>query len=194
MVPCLHQSNVYIKKKLRVWRVQKCIPLVGAKISIPGAGLQTTLSQVSQYRAELGNLRKSRSTFGHSTEFAPKQCFYVKRNLWVWTVKKCIPLVSAKTSFTCPAICIPLVGTKTSIPSVGLQTTLSEVSQYKAENINLRKSVSTFSHGTVFASKKCLYQKEATSIETPKMYYSSRCKNLSYLYRTANNPISSKPV
>ena len=33
MVPYLHQSNVYIKRKLQAWRVQKCIPLVGAKIS-----------------------------------------------------------------------------------------------------------------------------------------------------------------
>ena len=30
MVPRLHQSNGYIKRKLRVWRVQKCIALVGA--------------------------------------------------------------------------------------------------------------------------------------------------------------------
>ena len=30
MVPCLHQSNVYIKRKLRVWRVQKCTFFVGA--------------------------------------------------------------------------------------------------------------------------------------------------------------------
>ena len=178
MVPCLHQNNVYIKKKLRVWRVQKCIPLVGAKILIPGVGLQTTLSQVSQYRAELGNLRKSGSTFGHSTEFAPKQCFYVKRNLRVWTVKKCIPLVSAKTSFTCP----------------GLQMTPSQESQYRAENKILRKSGSTFSHGTVFAPKQCLYQKEATGMESPKIYSSRRCKNLVYLCGTANIPVSSKPV
>ena len=30
MVPCLHQSNVYISRKLRVWRAQKCAPLLGA--------------------------------------------------------------------------------------------------------------------------------------------------------------------
>ena len=24
MVPCLHQDNIYIKRKLRVWRAQKC--------------------------------------------------------------------------------------------------------------------------------------------------------------------------
>ena len=29
MVPTLLQSNIYIKRKLRVWRDQKCHPLVG---------------------------------------------------------------------------------------------------------------------------------------------------------------------
>ena len=61
---------------LRVWRVQKCIPLVGAKTTLTSAGLQTTTSQVSQYRDENGNLQKSGSTFRHGTVFAPKQCLY----------------------------------------------------------------------------------------------------------------------
>ena len=113
MVPCLHQSNVYIKMKLWVWRVQKCIPLVGAKISLTCAGLQTTPSQVSQY---------------------------------------------------------------------------------KAENENLRKSGSPFCHGTVFAPKQCLHEKQATGMESPKMYSFRRCKNLSYLCGTVNNPISCQPV
>ena len=60
----------------------------------------------------------------------------------------------------------------------GLQTTPSHVSQYRAENGNLRKSGSTFSHGTVFVPKQCLYQKEATGMESPKMYSSRRYKNL----------------
>ena len=113
MVPCLHQSNVYIKSKLRVWRIQKCIPLVGAKLSLTSAGLQTTTSHVSQYRAE---------------------------------------------------------------------------------NVNLWKSDSTFSYGTVLAPKQCLYQKEATGLDSLKMYSFRRCKNLTYLCITANNSISSKPV
>ena len=108
MVPCLHQSNVYIKKKLRVWRVQKCIPLVGGKTSFIFAVLQTTPSQVSQYRAKNGDLLKSGSTFCHCTVFGPTQC---------------------------------------------------------------------------------LYQKEATGMNSPKMYFSSRCKNRTYLCGTANYPI-----
>ena len=70
----MHQSNVYIKGKLQVCSVQKCIPLVGAKTALTCAGRQTTPSQVSQYRAENGNLWKSGSTFRHGSVFAPKQC------------------------------------------------------------------------------------------------------------------------
>ena len=78
MVPCLHQSNVHIKMKLQVWRVQICIVLVGAKTAFTSAGRKTTPSQVSNYRAENGNLMKSGSIFRHGTVFAPKQCLYEK--------------------------------------------------------------------------------------------------------------------
>ena len=61
MVPCLHQSNTYIKMKLMVWRAQKCILLVGAKTTLTCTGLQTTAVHGGQYRAENGNLRKVES-------------------------------------------------------------------------------------------------------------------------------------
>ena len=127
--------------------------------------------------AENGNLRKSGSTFCRGTVFAPKQCLY-QRKLRVWRVQNCIPLVGAKTSLTC----------------AGLQTTPSQVSQYRAENGNLWKPVSTFYHGTVYSPKQRLYQKEATGMESLKMYSSHRCKNLTYLCGTANDPISGKSV
>ena len=38
MVPCLHQGNIYTKRKLRVWRDQKCITLVGAITPLNCAG------------------------------------------------------------------------------------------------------------------------------------------------------------
>ena len=44
MVPCLHQGNIYPKRKLRVWRDQKCIPLVGEIIPLTCAGRQNTPS------------------------------------------------------------------------------------------------------------------------------------------------------
>ena len=42
MAPRLHQSNGYIKRKLRAWRVQKCIALVGADTVLTTAWKQST--------------------------------------------------------------------------------------------------------------------------------------------------------
>ena len=65
---------------------------------------------------------------------------------------------------------------KAVLTCAGLQTTPSQVSQYGAENGNLQKSGSIFRHGTVFALKECIHQKEATGIEGPKMSSSHCCK------------------
>ena len=178
MVPCLYQSNVYIKRKLQVWRVQKCIPLLGAKTTLTCAGLQTTPSHVSQYRAANGNLRKSRPSFRHASVFGPKQCLYQNEATDIWRVQKCIFLVGAKTALICAR----------------LQTTPSHVSQYRAENGNLRNSGSTFRNGTVFPPKELFYYNEARGMESPKMYCSSRCKNRASLCGTANYTVSCKPV
>ena len=164
MVPCVHQSNVYIKRKLQLWRVQKSIPLVGAKMALTYAGRQTTQSHVSQYRAENRILRKSGSTFA-MVPCVHQSNVYIKRKLQLWRVQKSIPLVGAKTALIC----------------TGRQTTPYHVSQYRDENGNLRKSVSKFRHGTMFAPKQCLYQKEAKGMESLKTHSSSRCKNRTYL-------------
>ena len=42
MVPRLHQSNGYLKKKLRAWIVQKCNTLVGADTVLTNAGPEST--------------------------------------------------------------------------------------------------------------------------------------------------------
>ena len=76
MVPSLHQGNIYIKRKLRVWKDQKCIPLVGAKTPVTCAGRQTTPSQERRYRAENRNLRKLGLTYRHDTVFSPRQYSY----------------------------------------------------------------------------------------------------------------------
>ena len=78
IVQCLHQSSVYIKRNLGLWRAQRCIPLVGAKSRLTCAGLQITPSHVRRYMAENRNLGKSGATFRHSAAFAPKQCLYQK--------------------------------------------------------------------------------------------------------------------
>ena len=58
----------------------------------------------------------------------------------------------------------------------------------------LGKLVPTFRHGAVFALKRCLYQKEASAMESLKMYSSRRFKKRTYLCRTANYPVSCKAV
>ena len=76
MVPCLHQGNIYTKRKLRVWRDQKCIPLVGAIIPLTCAGHQNTPSQGRQYRAQYGKFGKMGRTYVHATVFAPRKYLY----------------------------------------------------------------------------------------------------------------------
>ena len=73
MVLCLHQGNMYIKRQLRVWRAQKCIPQVGAVTALTCAGWQTTLSHGRRCRAENRNLRKLGLTYHHGTVFPPKK-------------------------------------------------------------------------------------------------------------------------
>ena len=58
MVPCLYHGNIYTKMKLRVWRDQKCIPLVGAITPLTSEDRQNTPSRVRQYRAQYGKLHK----------------------------------------------------------------------------------------------------------------------------------------
>ena len=78
MVPCLHQGNIYTKRKLRLWRDQKCIPLVGAKSALTCAGRHITPSRGRQYRAQNGKFGKLGRTYGHGTVFAPRKYLYQK--------------------------------------------------------------------------------------------------------------------
>ena len=78
MVPCFHQGSIYTKRKLRVWRDQKCIPLVGAKSTLTCAGRQSTPSRGRQYRAQKGKSRKLGRTYRHGTVFAPRKYLYQK--------------------------------------------------------------------------------------------------------------------
>ena len=149
MVPCLHQRIAYIKRKLRVWRDQKCNFLVRAKTAPACTGLQTTPFHASPYKAENGNFGKVGATYRHGTVFASRHCLYQKETTRI---------ESPKMQFCDDG--------KTVQTSTGLQATPFLPSPYKADNGNLRKFGSTYRHGTV---KHCLYQKEGTGIESPKM-------------------------
>ena len=148
-----------------------------AKTALNYARWQTTPSYVSRYRADNGNLWKSRSTFHHGTVLAPKQFLHQKEATGMESPKM-------HSSSRC----------KTALTCAGRQTTPSHVSQYRAENGNFQKSWSAFRHGTLFAPKQCSHQKHITGMESPKMHSSSRCKNRTYLCGMANYPVSCKPV
>ena len=78
MVPCLLQGNIYIKMKLRVWREQKCIPLVRAITPLNCEGRLNTPSRGRQYRAQNGKFGKLGWTYGRGTVFAPRKYLYQK--------------------------------------------------------------------------------------------------------------------
>ena len=113
MVPCLHQGNIYNKRKLRAWRDQKCTSLVGSITPLTCAGRQNTQSRLMRYRAKTGKFRKLRRTYRH---------------------------------------------------------------------------------GTVLASRKYLYPKEATGMERPEMYSASRCNNSTYLFGPSKYPVLREAV
>ena len=90
---------------------------------------------------------------------------YIKTKLQVWRDQKCIPLLGAKTLFTC----------------AGRQTTPSEGCRYSPDNGNFCKLGLTYHHSTVFAPRQYLYQKEATGMERPELYSPTWFKNPYYL-------------
>ena len=67
IVPCLHQGNMYTKRKLRVWSDQKCIPLVGAITPLTCACRQNTPFRGRRYRSQNGKLHKLGRTYRHGT-------------------------------------------------------------------------------------------------------------------------------
>ena len=77
-VPSLHQGNIYTKRKLRVCRDQKCIPLVGAITPLNCAGRHNTPSRGRQYRVQKGKFGKLGRTYDHGTVFAPRKYLYQK--------------------------------------------------------------------------------------------------------------------
>ena len=68
----------YLYQKLRAWRDQKCISLVGAITPLLCAGRRNTPSRLMQYRAKTGKLRKFGRTYRHGTVLPPRKYLYQK--------------------------------------------------------------------------------------------------------------------
>ena len=113
-MPCLHQGNIYTKRKLRVWRDQKCIPLVGAINSLNGAVRQNPPSRGRQHRAQNRKLRKFSRTYLHGTVIAQRKYLYQKE---------------AK-GMERPEMYFPIVGTITPLNGAGHQITPSRGRQH----------------------------------------------------------------
>ena len=140
MVPCLHQCRVYTKRKLRVWRAQKCNFLVSAKTTPTRTGQQNTPCLAAPYWTSNRNFQNFGATF--ATRPCLHQCkVYIKRKLRVWKVQKFNFLVRAKTE----------------LAVLGQQTTPYHVAPYRASNENFRNFGDTFHHGTVFTPMQSLY-------------------------------------
>ena len=137
MVPCLYLDNIYIKRKLRVWRNQKCILLVGAKSPVKCASRKTTPAQGRRHRAKNGNLRKFGWTYRHGTKLVPRPYLYQKE----------------ATDMERPEMCSPS-RCKTPVICAGRQTTPPQGKRYRHENGNLRILGWTYRHGTVFAPRQ----------------------------------------
>ena len=99
---------------------------------------------------------------------------YIKRKLWAWRVQKCIALVGADTVLI------------TAWP----QSTPFHGGWYRAPNGKMRNFGPTNPHGTAFVPKQWLYQKEATGMESSKLYCPSRCRYRTYHCVKGKYPVS----
>ena len=108
MVPRLHQCNGYIKRKLRVWRVQKCIALVGADTVLTSAGPQTTPCHGEQYRVHQGNMRNFGPTNTHGTASEPMQWLYQKEATGMESSKRYCPSRCRYRTYQCGAANYPV--------------------------------------------------------------------------------------
>ena len=77
-VPCLHQSNLHMKRKLRECRTQKCNPCFGAESPPRSTRLQTIRFHAAPSWTVSANLRKVGASFRRGTVFAPIQSTYEK--------------------------------------------------------------------------------------------------------------------
>ena len=103
MVPRLNQSNGYMKRKLRAWRVQKCIAVVGADTVLTSAAPQTTPCHGGLYGVQKGNMRNFGPTNPHGTAFSPKQWLYEKEAMSMESSKLYFPSWCRFRSYQCGA-------------------------------------------------------------------------------------------
>ena len=99
---------------------------------------------------------------------------YIKRKLRAWRGQNCIAQVGADTVLT----------------TAWEQNSPFHGGYYRAKNGNIRNFGPTNPHCTAFAPKQWFYEKEATGMESPKMYCRGRCRYRTYHCVEVNYPAS----
>ena len=99
IVPRLHQRNGDIKGKLRVWRAQKCIALVGAENTLTSAGPKNTPLHGGGIGVMMEKCEISCTPIPMAPRFHQSNGF-IKGKQRVWTANKCIALVGAENRLT----------------------------------------------------------------------------------------------
>ena len=108
-------------------------------------------------------MRNFGPTNPHGTAFAPKQWLYQKDGTGSESSKMYCPSRCRYRTYPCVAANYPV--------SWGFNRVLKG---------NMRNFGPINPHGTAFAPKQCLYDKDATGMESSKMYCHSRCRYRTY--------------
>ena len=99
MVLRLHQSNGYIKMKLRAWRVENCITLVGADTVLTSTWKQSTPFHGGSIGPGMEICEISALPIPMVPRFHQSNG-YIKRKLRAWRLQKCIAQLGADTVLT----------------------------------------------------------------------------------------------
>ena len=100
MVAYLHQQNVYTKRKLMVWRDQKCNPLGGAITPLTCGAVKIP------HLVGGSTVPRTESWVNWDAPMTLELCLhqgniYTKWKLRLWRDQKCVPLVGAISPVTC---------------------------------------------------------------------------------------------
>ena len=155
-----------------MWRSQKCNFLVSAKTARTGTGQQTTPYLAAPYWASNRNFQIFGATYRNGIVLAPMQCLYCKEATGVESLK--MQFLSQRKNLTerCVSTNYPVF-----------------CSAAWARNRNFQNFGTSYRHGSVFAPMQCLYCKEGTGVESPKMQFLSQCKNRTDRCGSTNYPV-----
>ena len=127
--------------------------------------------------AQNGKLRKLGRTDRHGTVFAPRKYLYQKEATGMERPEMHSTSRCNNPTYLCGPSKYPV-----------------SMEAVRAQNGKLRKLGQTYCHGTVFAPRKYLHQKEATGMERPEMYSTTRFNNPTYLCGPSKYPVSREAI